>query len=478
MGTARDYVDPVVPDADQGRVVQEEVGHGSRGPQACAQAIPGLEGVAPFDLAQEEEAPAQVERLPGGPHVEAPGDGLGVDGAAYVEASPALGEEGLGMVDEEGAGESRGEDGRRGGEGFEICPEAVRVVPVAVGEDGRVQDAEVQALPGGVGQEGPGLAEVEQDLPAPGLEVGRESRLAEVVAPVDDIIVHEYPQAHGTSLSRPPILGRSRAPRNPGPGRPSPPPHDRAPGPGLYSAHMLHLALALGLSAAPALLLLLWVYRRDRARPEPLGLVWKSAFYGFLAVIPAAILELGLVDLLRPGRDLGGRLVQAFLIAGLVEEGVKLAFLRVYLFRRPEFDERMDGIVYAICVSLGFAFVENFIYGYRDTGLLILRGFTSVPLHAMATGIMGYWLGRAKIEGRRDGNPRQAKAWKRGLLWAVAVHGLYDFFLLTGAFAALLVIPLLALGWWALGRLAKKALALDNADPGISASQSRASSLP
>jgi RsiW-degrading membrane proteinase PrsW (M82 family) len=255
-------------------------------------------------------------------------------------------------------------------------------------------------------------------------------------------------------------------------------PPDRQGLPLLYLGHMLHLAIALSLSAAPALILLFWIYRRDKARPEPLGLVWKSAIYGFLAVIPAAALEFFLGPLAADIPGSGGDLLQAFVVAGLVEEGVKLAFLRFYLFRRPEFDERMDGVVYAICVSLGFAFVENFLYGYRDPGLLILRGFTSVPLHAIATGIMGYWLGRAKIDGLRDGDARLGRVWKRGLLWAVGIHGLYDFLLLSGSLTALLVFPLLIVGWLGLRRLIRKALALDSADPKIAASQSGPGSLP
>lgn len=333
------------------------------------------------------------------------------------------------------------------------------MVPVAVGDYGCIYPAQVYAHPGGIGQKGPGLPKIEEDLAPLGLDKKREGRLSLVVLPVDHIIVHENPEAHG------PFCPRGHSLTIPS-------------GPGYTRAHMLHLVLALALSAAPALVLLFWVHRRDKARPEPLGLVWKSALYGFLAVIPAAAIEILLGGVLDPSSTPGGRFLQAFLIAGLVEEGVKLVFLRVYLFRRPEFDERMDGIVYAICVSLGFAFVENFLYGYRDTSLLILRGFTSVPLHAIATGIMGYWLGRAKIDGVRDGDPRARKVWKRGLLLAVGFHGLYDFLLLTGSLAALLVFPLLILGWLGLNRLARKALALDSSDPRISSSQSAPGPLP
>ena len=302
---------------------------------------------------------------------------------------------------------------------------------------------------------------------------------------------------------------------------------------------MLELLLALGLSALPAGGLLFYFYRRDKARPEPLGLVGKSVLFGFLAVAPAAGIEILLGSVLPPLRGLPGALVEAFLVAGLVEESVKLFFVKRYLFRRPEFDERADGIVYAICVSLGFAFVEDFLYGYADLGVLLLRAFTAVPLHAVASGVMGYYVGIEKIEGRRHpaacraadslaaddtaplpeapgglgslapaeasggedsapsaeapdgegaaGVPRRrpsasqavvrpwaAKASRRGLAWAVLIHGLYDFFLLTRSLAGLLVLPLLVVGWRVLSKLYKRALAEDDRDARLPAYQSHA----
>jgi len=134
-----------------------------------------------------------------------------------------------------------------------------------------------------------------------------------------------------------------------------------------------------------------------------------------------------------------GALVTAFVVAALVEEGVKLAFLRRYLWKRPEFDEAADGIVYAVSLSLGFAVVENFLYTWNEPGLLVLRSLTAVPLHAIATGLMGYWLGLEKM-GRNPGG------WRRGLLAAVAFHGFYDFLLLEGGPPAFLIFPLLVAG--------------------------------
>jgi len=213
---------------------------------------------------------------------------------------------------------------------------------------------------------------------------------------------------------------------------------------------MIDLGWNILLAALPAAVLLAWFRRQDRARPEPVGLLGRSVFYGFLATVPAAALEILLLRV-GPGRPrLLAAAFDAFVVAGLVEEGVKYFFVRRYLLRRPEFDERMDGILYAVCVSLGFAFAENVLYGYADSTVLFFRAFTAVPMHAAVTGIMGYWIGRAKIEDRGtelvgtelEGGFRPPRA-SRGLWEAVLLHGAYDFFLFTRSAWALAAIPVL-----------------------------------
>lgn len=167
----------------------------------------------------------------------------------------------------------------------------------------------------------------------------------------------------------------------------------------------------------------------DRARPEPAGLIGRAVLLGFLAAAPAVAMELlvGLPAGFLPG--VLGIAWTAFITAGLVEEGLKYWALKRFVFKNRAWDELMDGIVYAVCVSLGFAFAENLLYGLASRDALILRAFTAVPLHASATGIMGYWLSRAKAEP----DPNLAKAHGRRALWtAVGIHGLYDFFLFSG----------------------------------------------
>lgn len=218
---------------------------------------------------------------------------------------------------------------------------------------------------------------------------------------------------------------------------------------------MSSLLVSLGVAALPAAIILVYFYRLDRQRPEPVGLLGRSVLYGFIAVAPAAAIELGLNRLVPAPAGLPGIIFDSFIAAALVEESAKLFFVKRYIYRRPEFDERVDGIVYAICVSLGFAFVENFLYGYKDMRVLLVRAFTAVPGHAVFSGIMGYYVGISKLEEGRRG------AWRSGLAWAILLHGLYDLLIMLGGLASILVIPLLVGGWAALVRLFRSAQAAD-----------------
>jgi RsiW-degrading membrane proteinase PrsW (M82 family) len=78
-----------------------------------------------------------------------------------------------------------------------------------------------------------------------------------------------------------------------------------------------------------------------------------------------------------------------------------------------------------------------------------------VPLHALATGIMGYYIGISKFN--------KTGGMIKGLAFAVLIHGLYDFFLFTNTPLGFLVIPLLIISWLVLKRLLDKALYLDRA---------------
>ena len=219
--------------------------------------------------------------------------------------------------------------------------------------------------------------------------------------------------------------------------------------------------LVLGGSAIVPSLLLLWYIRARDRNPEPRSLVLKTFLLGAVIcvpVVPSAMLlqELGMQVL--PGID-GGPLNKAFLGAAIPEEVFKFLVLRWYVWRKPAFDEPLDGVVYGATASLGFATLENILYvGEHGFGVAVLRAVTAVPGHAFTGVVMGAFLGRARFA--EPG--RQFGLLAAGLGWAILLHGAYDAFLFTGSGLALLALVVLAIevAW---GRRLYKALQAEQA---------------
>ena len=195
--------------------------------------------------------------------------------------------------------------------------------------------------------------------------------------------------------------------------------------------------LLLFLAVAPVAVILGVVFKLDR-HGEPAKVVALTVLFGVLATIPIVIAEVvfswgfGLpLDLNLTSYSSAA--VTAFLVAAVIEECGKFAILWWYCAKHSAFDEAMDGVVYGVAVSLGFALVENvmYVFGSEDSlSVCVARALTAVPLHAACGVIMGATVGIAKF------NPAQRSMWiALGMGGAIAVHGIYDFGLFGGSFA-------------------------------------------
>lgn len=204
------------------------------------------------------------------------------------------------------------------------------------------------------------------------------------------------------------------------------------------------------LAAVPVVILLFLFLRRDTRKKESAFYVWRAFVLGFIALFPAALIELGISALPVALTEMGTDLFRAYLVSGLVEEATKLAVVMIFIYSKPYFDEASDGIIYTVTTSLGLAFFENILYSFGSLATLIIRAFTAVPLHASASGIMGYFVGQSKFSERPQIFP--------GLLAAVAVHGTYNFLLFLGGWKSFLTIPLLVAAFWIVFRLFRKAV--------------------
>lgn len=197
--------------------------------------------------------------------------------------------------------------------------------------------------------------------------------------------------------------------------------------------------LALALTAAPVIAIIWYITFLDKLNKEPIKMLVRTFIYGVISVVPALLLSVFGGNLLGEINSVPKAWMQAFVVVALSEELAKYFFLRRYIFKNPEFDEPYDGIVYAVMISMGIAAIENVMYVIDGgVGVAVARMFTAVPAHATFAILMGYWVGRAKMENKPQLN------WL-GLGSAVLFHGLYDFFLLSELFEGQVFGALLSL---------------------------------
>ena len=199
------------------------------------------------------------------------------------------------------------------------------------------------------------------------------------------------------------------------------------------------IVLAAGLGIAPALFWLWYFYRKDKLEPEPKNLIIRAFLLGMLAVIPAAALELAINAFLPflDTTDIFPLAIGMFLVVGPVEEIAKFLTVRTTIYRHPEFDEVMDGVVYAASTALGFAALENVVYivtEFREEGLggglriAAVRAILSTPAHVAFSATWGYYLGLYKLGYSKN----VTTVWK-GIIYASLMHGAWNFIIFYGS---------------------------------------------
>jgi len=178
----------------------------------------------------------------------------------------------------------------------------------------------------------------------------------------------------------------------------------------------------------PVAVLIYYIYRKDKGAPEPTGQLVKAFVLGTLSVPLSLCISMPLMILgLVPSEIvtfLDG-VSTAFLGAAVPEEIAKFLILWLVLRDNRYFDERMDGIVYSVCVSLGFASIENILYLFSnpDTYLSVGlgRSLFAVPGHFCFGILMGYYYSLAKFYPSHS-----FRNMCLTLLAPILAHGIYD----------------------------------------------------
>ena len=200
----------------------------------------------------------------------------------------------------------------------------------------------------------------------------------------------------------------------------------------------------ISLGLLPSLICLSFYLRKDK-NPEPNSIIIKVFIWGMLLAPLAIILELVLIWFLNPGMSVSELLSQtnqnsiikvvlaATLIPALIEEYLKYSIIKQKFLKNPECDEPTDVILYCIIAGLGFAAVENLLVVFKGSfpnigeslGIIGFRFLGATLVHALAAGIVGYWLALGLL------NPKKRKRLILiGLTIAIIFHACYNYLII------------------------------------------------
>lgn len=197
------------------------------------------------------------------------------------------------------------------------------------------------------------------------------------------------------------------------------------------------VGILLLVSFIPPIIYVIWIRHSERYEREPWRQIVKVFLWGAIVAVMIALILSSLIVYalgetiqreyywLRADSPLWILLLFS-VVAPMVEEFAK--GVGVYTARQS-ISEPEDGMVYGGACGLGFAATENLLYGiaayvlladFRATVLLILtRSISSALLHASATAVMGYGIGRSLLFGKVSVLPYY--------FLAVFMHGVFNY---------------------------------------------------
>ena len=204
----------------------------------------------------------------------------------------------------------------------------------------------------------------------------------------------------------------------------------------------------LFLAILPVSCFMIWIYYKDKYDKEPILTLVKYFLVGILVSILCIFIEL-YFNYLNIFNGLASYIYVAFFVTAFTEEGVKSIILIPMLLREKHFNEKLDGIIYSIFLSLGFATIENIIYLMKEKSeftlsLSITRGLISIPTHIMFAITMGYYISKYKFNKENNKN----KYLYFAIITPVLLHGVFDFILMTGYRWAIIVFIVYVMFLW------------------------------
>ncbi len=205
------------------------------------------------------------------------------------------------------------------------------------------------------------------------------------------------------------------------------------------------LLLFLGTVVLPAVCWFLFIHWKDKSEPEQKHLVRRALIVGVVGVFIAMVvggffyslfgLPIESVSELTDNNEPLLLIMLTVFLAGPIEELIKYVVLRYSVYFTIDFNQIFDGVVYGITIALAFSFVENIFY-FIDlnssmttpmfVATVMFRGLFTTLMHITATGIIGYYLGKAKFS-----SSGRFLIITKGIVYGSLVHGFYNVLMST-----------------------------------------------
>ncbi len=203
---------------------------------------------------------------------------------------------------------------------------------------------------------------------------------------------------------------------------------------------------------------ILWLmfYLREDGHPEPKKLLILVFVGGMASAILALVGECAWVALAtgscRGGLDANLSPLVLFGVIALIEEYVKYLPVKFLVLKKKDFDEPIDGMIYMMTAAMGFAALENILFLFpifRSNALLGMeiatnRFLGANLLHALSSGLVGFFLARAFF------HPRRHHFVALGIIIASILHTIFNYLILIrgiipqGTFYLILLLSTMA----------------------------------
>lgn len=178
----------------------------------------------------------------------------------------------------------------------------------------------------------------------------------------------------------------------------------------------------------PLIAVLMYLYLKYNFNQWSFGSLFKAFFWGMISIVIVLLAQV-VADVLGYDRmtNLRRVLFYALVVTAFFAELGKFIIIRGFHYGKWNFQTPLDGIVYAVMISMGFATMNNILYFINIAGLSVSipNALTAGPANAIFGVMMGFFLGLGKMRKIRYIDSMTS------LAAAVFFHALYSFCLIT-----------------------------------------------